>query len=70
MPYLQVFVAAEVLRKGVIGAPERKVGVNAFLAIYSIAQYSIFAPFYWFWMIRRASGKPICEEQRKPWGLD
>jgi hypothetical protein len=65
MPYLQVFVAGEALRKGVMGPPERRVGVRVFLVVLSIAEYAVFAPVYWYWMIRRAQGKPICEERRE-----
>ena len=62
MPYLQIFVLAEVLRRGVTGSPERRIGVQVFLALLSITQYAVFAPVYWFWMFRRAQGRPICHE--------
>jgi hypothetical protein len=65
MPYLQIFPVAEVLRRGVMGPPERRTGVQVFLIILSLTQYAMFAPVYWFWMARRASGRPICYEQRK-----
>jgi hypothetical protein len=68
MPYLQVFVVGEVLRKGVMGPPERRIGVQLFLVLYSLAEYTFFAPIYWFWMLRRALGKPICLEYREPVG--
>src|SRR5215203_3437622 len=48
MPYLQIFPVAEVLRRGVIGPPERRVGVQLFLIVLSITQYAVFAPLYWF----------------------
>jgi hypothetical protein len=59
MHYLQIYVLAEVLRRGVAGAPERRVGVQLFLASLSAVQYAIFAPVYWYWMFRRARGRPI-----------
>jgi hypothetical protein len=64
MPYLQIFPMAEVLRRGVIGPPERRTGVQVFLIVFSLTQYAVFAPLYWFWMARRACGRPICYEQR------
>ena len=63
-PYLQLFLVGEVLRKGVMGPPERRVGVQAFLVAFSFSQYAFFAPVYWFWMVRRALGKPISTENR------
>lgn len=66
MPYLQVFMVGEVLRRGVSGPPERRVGVQVFLMVYSVTEYAVFAPIYWFWMLRRAEGKPICTERREP----
>jgi hypothetical protein len=65
MPYLQIFPVAEVLRRGVIGPPERRLGVQLFLVALSFSQYTLFAPVYWFWMLRRARGRPICPERRK-----
>jgi hypothetical protein len=64
MPYLQLFVMGEVFRRGVIGPPEKGFGRKAFLVVLSSGQYSLFAPLYWFWMWRRACGKPICAERR------
>ncbi len=65
-PYLQIFVSGECLRRGVMGPPEQRLGPQLFLALYAVNQYTIFAPVYWFWMIRRAVGKPICAERRVP----
>lgn len=59
MPYLQNFVVGEFFRRGVMGPPERRRGVQLFLAIYSTCQYGFFAPVYWYWMVCRALGKPI-----------
>jgi hypothetical protein len=64
MPYLQVFVMGELFRNGVMGPPERRRGVQLFLVVYSAAQYGVFAPLYWFWMLRKAQGKPNCHEVR------
>lgn len=66
MPYLQVFCMGEALRQGVLGPPDRRVGVHLFLFVYSLSQYAMFAPVYWFWMLRKWQGHPICEEQRRP----
>ena len=65
MPYLQVFVMGELFRNGVMGPPERRKGVVFFLFVYSAAQYGLFAPLYWFWMLRKAQGEPICHELRR-----
>ena len=64
-PYLQIFLIGNVLRKGVMGPPEHRLGVQLFLVALTLFQYPPFAPIYWFWMIRRAQGKPICLERRK-----
>jgi hypothetical protein len=64
MPYLQVFVVGELFRRGVSGLPERRKGVQCFLVIYSLCEYTIFAPVYWFWMYRRSRGGPICVRLR------
>lgn len=65
MPYMQIFPVADVLRSGVSGPPERRWGVQVFLVLLSLTQYSIFAPAYWFWMFRRARGRPICAAHRR-----
>jgi len=65
MPYLQVLVMGELFRSGVLGPPERRRGAQIFLVVYSAAQYGVFAPLYWFWMLRKAQGEPICQEVRK-----
>jgi hypothetical protein len=64
MPFLQLFAVGEFFRKGVIGPPEKRKGVVFFLVLYSLCEYNIFAPLYWFWLIRRGIGKPICQERR------
>lgn len=63
-PYLQIFVIGEVARRGVQGAPEKRVGVWLFLIVFSGMQYGVFAPVYWYWLLRRAAGRPIALEQR------
>ncbi len=64
-PYLQIFLIGDLLRKGVLGPPERRIGVQLFLVVYSFGNYAVFAPVYWYWMVRRAQGKPICVECRR-----
>jgi hypothetical protein len=64
MPYLDNFVVGELFRRCVIGPPERRRGVQLFLFLYSLAAYSVFAPVYWYWMVRRALGRPIGVEKR------
>ena len=65
MPYLPVFVDGELFRRGVMGPPEKRVGVLLFYFFYAGASFNFFAPLYWFWMIRRWHGKPICYEHRR-----
>ena len=65
MHYLYIFAIGEVLRRGVIGPPERSLGRKMFFVLCSVWQYSLFAPIYWFWMARKAYGKPVCQAQRK-----
>lgn len=64
MPYLQNFAVGEFFRRGVMGPPEPRLGIQVFLTIYSMSQYSIFAPVYWYWMMCRSLGKPIATEHR------
>jgi hypothetical protein len=64
MPYLQIFAVGEVFRRGVIGPPETGFARKAFFVIYSASEYVVFAPIYWFWMARKARGKPICRARR------
>ncbi len=64
MPYLQIFAVGEVFRRGVIGPPEKDFGQKAFFVLSSVGEYFFFAPLYWFWMARKASGKPICQARR------
>ena len=63
MPYLPALLNGEFFRRGVMGPPENRIGVQVFLVVYSAASYLFFAPLYWYWMIRRARGKPICFER-------
>ncbi len=64
MHYLNVFVVGELVRQGVSGPPERRWGVKAFLVVLGALQYSVFAPIYWYWLWRRARGRPICNGER------
>lgn len=66
MHYLSVFVVGELVRQGVSGPPERRRGVLTFLIVLGVVQYSVFAPVYWYWLWRRARGRPICNGQRQP----
>jgi len=70
MPYLQNFMVGELLRKGVLGPPEHRKGVMVFLVVFATAEYAVFAPWYWFWLIRKAQGHPICAETRKDLELE
>ncbi len=65
MPYLQIFATGEVLRRGVMGTPETGFARKALFVIYSASEYAFFAPVYWFWMVRKAGGKPICHARRQ-----
>ena len=59
----KAFLNGELFRRCVMGAPENRKGVLVFLVVCSTASYTFFAPLYWFWMVRRAQGKPICHER-------
>jgi len=59
MPYLTALVDGEFFRRGVSGPPEPGAGRHLFLVLYSAATYNVFAPVYWFWMYRKAKGRPI-----------
>lgn len=65
MPYLHVFATGEALRRGVLGPPENNLPQTAMLVLFSAANYGPFAPLYWFWMSRKAAGRPICEIHRR-----
>jgi len=65
MPYLYIFALGESLRRGVTGPPERNAGQSVFLVMFSACQYTIFAPFYWYWMVRKSNGRPICRAWRR-----
>ena len=65
MPFLQNFAIGELFRRGVVGPPENGIGRKAFFFVASIGEYNVFAPLYWFWMIRKAKGKPICGAPRR-----
>ncbi|HEY4300119.1 MAG TPA: hypothetical protein VGM73_04560 [Candidatus Didemnitutus sp.] len=63
-PYFQNLVVGDLFRRGIAGPPEPGLGRQAFLVILSLNSYMIFAPLYWFWMVRKARGKPICQRVR------
>lgn len=64
MPYLYIFTYGELLRRGVTGPPDKSSGRFLGFAVFSAAQYSLFFPVYWFWLIRKACGKPIGQPSR------
>jgi hypothetical protein len=64
MPYLQIFSLGELLRRGVVGPPEKGFTLKLGFFLYSF-EYALLAPIYWFWLVRKACGKPICQAQRK-----
>jgi hypothetical protein len=70
MPNLQPFCIGHIMRRGVIGPPDRRCGVNVFLCVMAFHQYAVFAPVYWFWLVRKWQGKPICEEKHWPVGFE
>ena len=65
MPFVSVFFDGELFRRGVSGRPEPGLGRTLFLVVYSAASHQIFAPVYWYWMFRKAAGRPICDQGRK-----
>jgi len=65
MPYLYVFVLGEVMRRGVIGPPERSFPRTVSYVLFSAFEYTVFAPVYWYWMARKARGNPICRANRR-----
>lgn len=64
MPYLYVFAMGELFRRGVVGPPGTKLTHQAAFVFSAVCEYGPFAPIYWFWLMRRACGKPICVENR------
>jgi hypothetical protein len=68
MPFLQVFPLGHMLQRGVVGEPERRKWVTAGYVAVSLCEYTVFAPVYWYWMYRKATGRPICQEWRPEWG--
>ncbi len=64
LPYLYIFSWGELLRRGVTGPPDRNLGRVLGFAVFSMTQYSLFFPIYWFWLIRKCFGKPICQTKR------
>lgn len=64
MEYLPIFAVGEVLRRGVMGPPERHLPRTLGFLVYSGAQYGPFAPLYWYWMVGKALGRPISVARR------
>lgn len=65
MPYMNALIDGEFFRRGVSGPPEPGAGRQLFLALYSAAAYNIFAPVYWFWLYRKAQGRPLMPSCRR-----
>jgi hypothetical protein len=70
MPYLQNFALGELFRRGVAGPTERGFGRAAILVLLSAGEYQLFAPVYWFWMYRKARGRPICQARPEPLAIE
>jgi len=70
MPYLYIFALGEVMRRGVIGPPERSFARTATYVLLSAFEYTVFAPVYWFWMVRKARGNPICRSCGREFEFD
>jgi hypothetical protein len=70
MPYLQVFWIGEILRRGVTGPGQNTDTQNVGFALFGLGQYSLFAPIYWFWLVSKSLGKPICQARRVPLECD
>lgn len=64
-PYLKVFVIGEVMRRGVLGPPEKSTLKIISFVIYSITHFPYAAPLYWYWMMRKQQGRPICAVIRR-----
>jgi hypothetical protein len=64
MPYFHIFAIGEALRRGVIGPPDRSVARFLGFMLFAVIQYSTFAQVYWFWMVRKACGRPIVDARR------
>jgi len=61
-PYLYISSIGALARRGVMGKSEKGFFKNLFLVLFSSLQYLFFAPIYWYWMICKAVGKPICDD--------
>lgn len=70
MPYLHIFPTGEILRRGVMGSPDTGFLPATGFAFLSATQYGPFVPVYWFWMARKALGKPICQLRRVDLGFE
>ena len=70
MPFLYIFSMGELLRRGVVGKPEKGFLPKLFLVFFSIGQYAVFAPIYWFCMYLKSIGEPIHDGIAPPPNLD
>lgn len=46
------------------GPPDPSFFRQLFHVLFSVQYYSVFAPLYWFWMWRKADGRPIAIPHR------
>ena len=65
MDYLNLFAIGEVLKRGVSGAPDRSAFLTVGFIVFSTMEYLPFAPIYWYWMLRKARGRPISSGRRR-----
>lgn len=65
LPLERTLLEGELFRRGVLGPPEERAWITVTFVIFSLVTFTVFAPLYWFWMLRRASGTPIAEERRE-----
>lgn len=59
MPFIDVYCMGALFRSGVDGSVELTKFRIIGLIVYSIANYHIFAPLYWYWVFQARKGNPI-----------
>lgn len=70
LPFVQNFALGEAFRRGVSGPAEERKGARALAWLASAMTYRAFAPIYWFWLVRKQNGKPVCSPTHRPWNPD
>ncbi len=70
MPFVQNFALGEAFRRGVSGPPETRWRARALAWLASAMVYRPFAPIYWFWLVRRQAGRPLCSPKHLGWDPD